>query len=91
MTQTDEPAFPLALGDGYSHDGMTLRDWFAATIPIEGMKFNTFEEAEKFLGEELPDLSDALATMAFGMRLEAKIRYQYADAMLKARATQEGE
>lgn len=60
------PAFPVSTIDGYTQDGMTLRDWLA------GMALQGFLASHH---EHQPTPASA-----------AKWSYNYADAMLEARA-----
>ena len=65
--------------------GMTIRDWFAGTTDVSGMKFNGFEQAAKFVGVDMPSESDIVAYVEWNLLVTEKIRYAMADAMLKAR------
>ncbi len=87
------PAFPLSWKEtnGYgvdfsmAHSGMSLRDWFAANEEPK-VDFPSYEVAAEFLGEPTPELDDFPALVAFSARLNAKLRYMVADAMLAARS-----
>jgi len=63
--------------------GMSLRDWFAAQFEWGDLEFGSLEKAAEFLGEERPDVNDFEAMLAFRMRVEAKVKYMFADAMLE--------
>ena len=84
------PAFPMAkvtvlAEDGtpneacsLTHDGMTLRDYFAAHCPI------TIEQAVVIANDlDLP--TDVVRSFDGLMRWYAELRVRYADAMLAAR------
>lgn len=82
MTDKPEnpPAFPFKPeyndnGASQVYEGMTLRDYFAAHCPMTIVEFGHGLEA---IGHE--DASADQMLTAF-----ARIRYNYADAMLKAR------
>lgn len=64
-------------------DGMTLRDWFAGTMTIGDTNFPSVKEAAEFAGVEEP--SDFTGLIELGAKVNAKLRYLAADAMLAAR------
>ncbi len=71
-TQNNENAAPLALLPD-------LRDWFAGMAPI------TFADAQAMCGHTaMPSTNDV--DLAAVMAVLAKLRYDYADAMLAARS-----
>jgi hypothetical protein len=79
------PAFPSLheLGDIATTDaGMTLRDYFAATVDMD-VTINQQELAEQIVCRPFPE--DQLEMLVFGLELSARVRYMSADAMLKAR------
>lgn len=65
--------------------GMSLRDWFAMKADLSGYKFETMHDAAQYLKEVYP--ASPTAEFLFGMsfRLNAKLRYQIADAMIAER------
>lgn len=87
---TSGPAFPVTLPSGESyqghlpHDGMTLRDYFAAQVDVSdevGVRY-----AEAIVGRAMPDFASApLDNIAFWADYRAISRYIEADAMLAAR------
>ena len=84
--RTGGPAFPTTQANGanYGAAGMTLRDYFAAHAPkevrdLDGWKVSDCAEA---LG--LPE-GVAYNWLKHYIPLIAKLSYEYADAMLKAR------
>lgn len=80
--KTGGPAFPRDHAfDG--HNGMTLRDYFAAKAPLHDLKFQSTEAAARFCGLPMPLTDDDLVVVA--MSCAAKASYIFADAMLKAR------
>lgn len=77
------PAFPRNYeADG--HNGMTLRDYFAAQVQIDaelGVKY-----AETLIGRKMPDYaSDIINNAKFWADVHACLRYISADAMIAAR------
>jgi hypothetical protein len=60
------------------------RDWFAGTLDLKDFQFGGIESAEEFLGEPRP--AAVVEQMAWGLRLMAKLRYTYADAMMAERS-----
>lgn len=70
MTDKSTLAFPLLKANGYSNDGMTLRDYFAGQV-ITGLINN--------------ELIDALGPDRFPT-VAAQTAYQIADAMIKERS-----
>lgn len=79
------PAFPESASGPYPNGeinegrpGMTLRDWFAATIPLA-----TYEQ------EQIVRLYVG-GSIAQARQLEVDKRYMKADAMIAARAKAEG-
>lgn len=71
--------------DTQQYPGMSLRDWFAGTLPAVDMQFSDLQTAARFLGCEPPDELDHHALIEFAARLEAKVRWMRADAMIAAR------
>lgn len=80
------PAFPH---DQMARDrdcaGMSLRDWFAGQVDVEGFYFGTDEYASEALGIPVPDIDDVIARMKFGAACQAYFRFMVADAMLAER------
>ena len=70
-TYTGGPAFPLAIDKQVLHEGMTLRDYFAAKAM---QSYLMLEATQEVLGDELVSPKQYCAVF-----------YQWADAMLKAR------
>lgn len=72
------PAFPLhvPLEFQYAHDGMSLRDWFAAQA-LTGIITATSA------GQHQPTFRDGDTHIRFAMARDA---YEMADAMLEARS-----
>lgn len=67
--------------------GMTLRDWFAGTMPMPEplpVKFAT-----EVMGSEFPE--EIHEAIKWSMRAVAKLRYIYADAMIAASKESEDE
>lgn len=63
--------------------GMSLRDYAAIHADMSQMRFGSTAEAAEFMGEPIPtDLAGAIRLSA---RAVARLRYEFADAMLKAR------
>ena len=98
MAKTDGgPAFPLqttvASGIGGTIDldrryrlqhGMTLRDYFAAHCPSDLAHVGINYDAEELAGKKPP--ADAFREyFEWNNRVEAALRYAYADAMLAER------
>lgn len=81
---TGGPAFPLSTDPRSLPSGMTLREYFAATVDISGLSLSD-EAVEKLMGEEIPDHNDIEAFLDFNFRMLAKIRFMAADAMITAR------
>jgi hypothetical protein len=82
-TSKDFPAFPRNyVEDG--HNGMTLRDYFAAQVQIDaelGVQY-----AEALIGRKMPDYaSDTINNAMFWADVHARLRFISADAMLRAR------
>jgi len=65
---------------------MTLRDYFAAHCPSDLAKCNVQSDAEKIAGPYPPD-EDFPAQLIWNNKVEAFLRYAYADAMLHERLT----
>lgn len=64
--------------------GMTLRDYAAIHADLSRMQFPDTNAAAAYLGEPAPDdLNEAIDLSA---RVAARLRYQFADAMLAERA-----
>lgn len=88
MSELDNggPAFP-AHPEHYDNDstGMTLRDYFAIHADLSKMEFNSMSALVEFVGEEEPDSIDDAYVMGLGARVNAKLRYLLADAMLAER------
>jgi hypothetical protein len=65
----------------HGEPGMSLRDYFAATVSMDGVALSALEALEG----PFPAYSDAKAKQDWYARAEAAFRYHRADAMLKAR------
>lgn len=84
------PAFPSGLiGDDNEqvmpiHEGMTLRDYFAIHAPSDALflPLDTVAEVSSYLGE-IPRMGKMPSN--WKAKVQAKARYRFADAMLKAR------
>jgi hypothetical protein len=70
------PAFPVSTIDGYTNEGMSLRDWFAGqALPIVLDSYPEWQ-LKAWFGDR------------YGLRREevrARAAYEFADAMLRAR------
>lgn len=76
------PAFSL----NYMKPGMSLRDYFAAHAPPQIHDDASPEWASERADVPLPsDLGDQPALAEFWANCEAVLRYEHADAMLRAR------
>jgi hypothetical protein len=88
MNQHDEPAFPLCVPDTnkdyYTHDGMALRDYFAAKAMIAEMTgpIASLSEVCKSLGINSSEYDETIHYKKY----IASEAYKWADAMLEARA-----
>jgi len=89
-TNTGGPAFPTenAHQSGpitWHHEGMTLRDYFAAKAPKEIFDVS-LSHAKQLVGRECPAyIEDPKGFAEFWADCRAVLRYIEADAMLKAR------
>lgn len=93
-TTTDQPenppAFPVEAHRADTLDspnpGMTLRDYFAATLSFDPDSFGV-AQAEALMGEKQPGFTveNAGERLAWWLAAEAKYRYTRADAMLRER------
>lgn len=86
------PAFPSKkriFRDGYRTDdfepvnGMTLRDYFAATVELD-LTIKDRDLASQIVGRAFQG-DDAFYLLQLGFDMEARLRYMKADAMLAAR------
>lgn len=82
---TSGPAFPTIGNIGYnsdwqSDDGMSLRDWFAATAPVD---LRGALLACGFTDSQIGLMSGENRAVVFAVM--SVMRYEYADAMLSAR------
>ena len=75
-------AFPNKTGYDTEGRGMDLRDYFAIHCP-EQVDRMTWDDVRKGLG--LADMDIQYYTPEMTLLYKAKKRYEYADAMLKAR------
>lgn len=77
--KTGGPAFPTVVDMAPElHEGMTLRDYFAAKAPVDfGVAVAVWGENRLALDED--------RTRAVFLTVWAMIRYEWADAMLAAR------
>ena len=73
-------AFPIATIDGFSHDGMSLRDWFAGQA-LAGMLTNGF----------MPYIGQSTEPTHWDERDYIGAAYRIADAMIAARQEGEGD
>ncbi len=69
---------------GPAQSGVTLLDWFAATIRLEEISINM---ATIIMGEKPPQWGDGndLECLKWWADAEARLRYLNADAMMKER------
>jgi hypothetical protein len=74
-------AFPMATIDGYTQDGMTLRDYFAAKVVAALITEPQFTDGSRAAVELWDDRDDG----NHGPEQFAYVAYRVADAMLKAR------
>lgn len=96
------PAFPTVDANrpaDFGTCGMTLRDFFATTLPADSVQEITFRCLSRMAQEELigrkypaerPDYAPGnieyqLEKMCFQIDVDAAIRYIHADSMLEAR------
>lgn len=85
------PAFRMPAHTGATGEqptpicNMSIRDWFAGQYDVSSIKFPDVESAARFLGEEPPDRSNFASLVELSFRLNAKLKYIGADAMLAAR------
>lgn len=63
------PAFPLSTIDGYSHDGMTLRDYFAAKA-LQGHLASEYYTGMNSAPENISGICEAMYLFADGMLKE---------------------
>lgn len=92
MTETDDggPAFPHVAHENTVGvvEGATLRDFFAAHVSGD-CEVGGIENAARIMGEAIPtEIEDIIDLM---LRLQARLRYRYADAMLAERERAGGE
>jgi hypothetical protein len=81
----DEPAFPRSyVADG--HNGMSLRDYMAIHANVEDTQFSSIADLCEFVGEEARSNMEMPEMIALAAKAAAKLRYQFADAMLAERA-----
>lgn len=88
------PAFPVsesynASGEPmrWSGSGMSLRDWFAATLDVDNIYWS-LHEREELAGPKPPNEA-IVEYLEWELKALAKMRYMYADAMLRAREGEE--
>jgi len=90
--QDGGPAFPVPMipidrNGGHTevqYQGLSLRDWMAATLSHDSLPtFTSVKAACEWSGREMP--KDDLEMFAFSLELEARMRYAQADAMLAER------
>jgi len=98
MSDKDDggPAFPLPISVGPSGDvyhaaawasgGMSLRDYFAAHAPQHRVEFDTIDQMLDFLGTKNVTPGGMVGNAIDAAKVQAKLAYIYADAMLAARA-----
>jgi len=72
------PAFSVS--NDAEDEGMSLRDYFAIHTDVSDFKFQDQETFEKFTGIKIVDIESGVKSAATG---QAKLRYAFADAMLK--------
>lgn len=63
---------------------MTLRDYLACHAPKQPSIMGECEDVASIKNSE--DVLELQKSIAYAMRIDAALRYQWADAMLKARA-----
>lgn len=69
----------------WEENGMSLRDYAAIHTDMDGLRFPSIHDAAKFMGEKPPDSDNTMDVLMLSMRVEARLRYMKADAMLAAR------
>lgn len=82
------PAFPSPSVNGLAPvppvPGMSLRDYFAATVPV--VDYMDIAIGEAIMGTRCPLVAESpLGAFEWLAALQARVRYRYADAMLAAR------
>jgi hypothetical protein len=83
------PAFPVpGLQQDEDFNGMTLRDYFAASVAANDLAaVSVREDAEALAGRARPDAyPNGVDSIKFNMEVEAALRMMFADAMLVERA-----
>lgn len=65
----------------YSSD-MTMREYYAAHAPQDIVEFKNPETAYDFIGAKAP--KNNLQIIQISMKVQAKLAFMYADAMLEA-------
>ncbi len=61
-----------------------LRDEFAMSIDLDITDFNQ-EQINVIAGEAIPPITDIIGRIKYWARVDAKLRYLYADEAIKAR------
>lgn len=83
------PAYPRPASEVAMHDpqeGMSLRDAFAKDVDVSQYQFPSYESAAKALGLDDPPVESSLPeAIAFSVKVQARLRYMIADAMLEER------
>jgi hypothetical protein len=94
MSKRDDsgPAFPMlghvVNGEWEPHSqftGMSLRDYFAAHCPSDIAVIQVKVDRGYLMGRPFPEEGALEDKLAWNFEFEARLRYIYADAMLKAR------
>lgn len=89
MTKINDggPAFPHMMTKGHADyaTGMSMRDYFAIHADLGKTEFGTADELSKFAGIAIPIDPTPADLLWVSAVAAAKIRYLFADAMLKAR------
>lgn len=83
----NEPAFPIKdINEHPGPMGLTLRDFFAASVATSDLAgIRVQADREMLAGFTQPEEYPlGIASIRFNLAVEAGLRYEYADAMLKA-------
>ena len=86
MFDNSEPAFPVVDAKDQQYCGMTIRDYFAATMDVEYQFEQMTVDGAEALGVPMPVGQGSAAWPKWRAAMRAKLRYMAADEMLKARS-----
>ena len=68
------------------HPGMDLRDYFAIHADTSEYEINESDLAFKMIGKNKPlNYPQGIESIEWSLKLEAALRYMFADAMMEAR------